>query len=42
MTTQELHHINFKFIWPTTPIGGVLMMLGWVLLIIHSLNRSEK
>jgi uncharacterized membrane protein YgdD (TMEM256/DUF423 family) len=42
MTTQELHHINFKFIWPTTPIGGVLMMLGWALLIIHSLNHSEK
>lgn len=41
MTTQELHHINFKFIWPTTPIGGVLMMLGWTILLIHSISKKE-
>lgn len=36
MTTEALHHINFHFLWPITPMGGVLMMIGWVRLAYDS------
>lgn len=33
MTTEAVHHINFHFLWPITPIGGVLLVIAWIYLI---------
>lgn len=32
MTTESIHHLPVQFLWPVTPIGGVLMLAGWVLM----------
>jgi uncharacterized membrane protein YgdD (TMEM256/DUF423 family) len=32
MTTEAIHHINMHFLWPVTPMGGILMMCGWAIL----------
>lgn len=40
MTTEEMHHINFHFLWPITPLGGVLMLLGWVMLLVDSFKKA--
>ncbi len=29
---------NFKFLGPITPLGGLLMILGWLCLLIHVVN----
>ena len=36
MTTEGIHHINFHYLWPITPIGGVLLMIGWARLAYNS------
>ena len=30
LATQELSGINFKFLGPITPIGGLLIMISWI------------
>lgn len=32
---SEYWNINLKFLGPITPIGGVFMIIGWVLLIVY-------
>lgn len=29
---------KLKFLGPITPIGGLLLLLGWILLILNSIN----
>lgn len=36
---QEHWGINLKFLWPVTPIGGMLMIGSWVMLIIYFLKN---
>lgn len=33
LATKELHGMEFKFLGPLTPIGGVLLIISWALLI---------
>lgn len=41
MTTEELHHVNFHFLWPVTPIGGLSLVAGWLMLFLDSLKREN-
>lgn len=34
LSFQEILGGNFKFLGPVTPLGGLLMILGWLFLII--------
>ena len=38
LSLQELFKINVKFLGPVTPIGGLLLILGWSLLLVGFLN----
>lgn len=35
LATQEISQINFRFLGPVTPIGGVFLISSWLLLAIH-------
>jgi uncharacterized membrane protein YgdD (TMEM256/DUF423 family) len=41
MTTEALHHINFHFLWPVTPIGGVMLLLGWSGIYFHIAGSKD-
>lgn len=41
MTTEALHHINFHFLWPVTPLGGVLMLSAWLMLTYHLIKNKD-
>lgn len=36
LSTQSITHINFSMLGPVTPLGGLCMITGWVLLAMHS------
>lgn len=40
LSTKELHGMGFKFLGPLTPIGGVLLILSWGLLIKKMLPQK--
>ena len=40
LSTSELMNINLKFLGPVTPIGGLLMILGWSFLFFKFLMKS--
>lgn len=35
LSFQDVWSVNLKFLGPITPIGGLLMITGWALLIIY-------
>lgn len=35
LATQEISQINFRFLGPVTPIGGVFLISSWLLLAVH-------
>ncbi len=41
MTTEAIHHINFHLLWPITPLGGILLVLGWGMLAVHFINKKD-
>ena len=41
MTTEAIHGINFHFMWPITPLGGVLFVIGWIMLAIDFRQRRD-
>ncbi len=41
LSTQSITNINFKKIGFITPIGGLLMIIGWVLPLIHLLINKK-
>ncbi len=41
MTTEALHGTNFHFMWPITPLGGVLFVIGWILLGLHFFQKKD-
>jgi uncharacterized membrane protein YgdD (TMEM256/DUF423 family) len=41
MTTEAIHHINFHFLWPITPLGGILFVLGWGMLARYFINIKD-
>jgi len=36
LSTQSITHINFSFLGPITPLGGLSMTSAWVLLAVKS------
>ncbi len=36
LSTQSITHINFSFLGPITPLGGLSMISAWVLLAVKS------
>ena len=41
LSTNDLSPINFKFIWFITPLGGLLLILGWVFLLFGFFKLKE-
>jgi uncharacterized membrane protein YgdD (TMEM256/DUF423 family) len=41
LTLQDVLAVNLSFLGPVTPIGGVLMMAGWVMLAVSSYQHAE-
>lgn len=35
LATQEISQINFRFLGPVTPIGGVFLISSWLLLAVQ-------
>jgi len=42
LSFQEVWQVNLKFLGPITPLGGLLMMLGWALLFWNFLNNYKS
>jgi uncharacterized membrane protein YgdD (TMEM256/DUF423 family) len=41
LSLDELMNLNFSFLGPLTPIGGLALILGWILLLIRSGNKGS-
>lgn len=41
LTTKNVTSIDFKFLGPITPIGGLLLISGWMILFISYLKSKE-
>ncbi|MBL7789911.1 MAG: DUF423 domain-containing protein [Chitinophagales bacterium] len=41
MTTEAIHHINFHFLWPVTPLGGILFVIGWLSMSYHFYQKTD-
>ena len=42
LATQELSGINFKFLGPITPIGGVFLIVSWFLTAFYSIKQKSN
>lgn len=40
LTTNSLTGVDFKFIGPLTPIGGLLLLSAWMVLFLNILKRK--
>ncbi len=40
LTTQSLTKINFSFLGPVTPLGGLLLIAAWCCVFINILNKK--
>lgn len=40
MTTEAVHHINFHFLWPITPLGGILFVFAWLGLAYYLIRHK--
>ena len=36
LSTQSISHINFSFLGPITPLGGLSMIIAWILLAVKA------
>jgi uncharacterized membrane protein YgdD (TMEM256/DUF423 family) len=36
LSTQSISHLNVSFLGPITPIGGVCMIIAWILLAVNA------
>jgi uncharacterized membrane protein YgdD (TMEM256/DUF423 family) len=41
LSTRELIGFDFKFLGPITPIGGLLLILGWICFLYNSYRRRK-
>ena len=39
LTTSGILGVNFKFLGPVTPIGGLLLLAGWAMLFVGILKK---
>ena len=42
LSFQEIWGVNLKFLGPITPLGGLSMILSWVVLLIYFLKSDYK
>ncbi|MFZ4464114.1 MAG: DUF423 domain-containing protein [Bacteroidales bacterium] len=42
LATRELTGLQMSWIGPVTPIGGLMFVSGWVLLIFSAFKVSDK
>ena len=38
LSFQSLIKLNLKWLGPVTPIGGTLLIIGWIIFIINSIK----
>lgn len=41
LAMQEVFGINLSFLGPITPVGGILLMAGWLMLGVSSFQHAE-
>ncbi|EAS20377.1 hypothetical protein BBFL7_01262 [Flavobacteria bacterium BBFL7] len=41
LTTASLWGVNFSFLGPITPIGGILLISGWILLLWKIISNNS-
>jgi uncharacterized membrane protein YgdD (TMEM256/DUF423 family) len=41
LALQEVFTVSLKFLGPITPLGGLLQILGWIVLIYHLVKHSK-
>lgn len=41
LSVQDILGVELKFLGPVTPIGGLLMIIGWVILLLKTV-RTKK
>ena len=41
LSLQELIGINLSLLDPITPIGGILLMISWIILIIKNYKKTQ-
>ncbi len=42
LATQGLLGINFKFLGPVTPVGGLFLILSWFLTAFYSMKQKNN
>lgn len=42
LSTMGISGINFRFLGPITPIGGVLMIAGWACLLVYAIKERKS
>lgn len=40
LTVQEIVGANWKFLGPITPLGGILLIIAWVILFLQILKKA--
>jgi uncharacterized membrane protein YgdD (TMEM256/DUF423 family) len=41
LSTRAISGLELNFLGPITPIGGLLLIIGWSLLFIHFINKKR-
>ena len=41
LSLASVWQVNLSFLWPVTPLGGLIMIIGWILLLL-SIVKIEK
>jgi len=42
LATQSITQVDFKFLGPITPIGGLLLIISWLLLIVGAIKGCSS
>lgn len=42
LATQSLSGINFKFLGPITPVGGLFLILSWILTAFYAMKQKNN
>jgi uncharacterized membrane protein YgdD (TMEM256/DUF423 family) len=40
LSLQEILSLNLSFLGPITPIGGLLMIIGWIFVIVNVVKKN--
>jgi uncharacterized membrane protein YgdD (TMEM256/DUF423 family) len=42
LNLQNVLHADFSFLGPITPIGGLLLIVGWILIALDAFHFSKQ